>query len=98
MGIEVVMVPLVSLRNSMTTRPRAGSSRRLGLGIGDGAVAGGGGEPDIDLVSPGVSLFARTGVTGWTVISFDMAGLTANAAPYWRPEPRNPAPEQLKRG
>jgi hypothetical protein len=71
------------------------------LVIGDGAAADSGNDDACagkGFASPAVSLLARTAETGWTVIWFDMAQLTANAAPYWRPEQQHLAPARLRPG
>jgi hypothetical protein len=75
LGTDVVTAP-ESLRNSITTRPRLGSNRRVGLAIGS-AVAGCA-DCGVDsyaavLAASALSLAVRTAVIAWTVRSLDMA-------------------------
>src|ERR1700722_16906836 len=83
----------------MTTSPSAGSSRKVGLGIGDGSAAWscrGNGGTEAALASPTASLAVRTAGLGWTTMSFGMAELTANAALFWRSGRPNAAPAPVK--
>src|SRR5579872_6174940 len=82
----------------MTTRPRAGSSCRLGFGsTGEGAALGSSTATLAEPFARAAESAAATGiVTDGTVRSFDMAALTAPAAPFWRPVRADHAPGAVK--
>ncbi len=88
LGIDVVIAPL-SLRNSITTSPSAGSSRKVGLMIGEGIGAGSDGSAAWLVTAFGstaLSLPARATATAWTEISLDMAALTAQRCAVLAPD------------
>lgn len=74
----MVMAPL-SLRNSITTSPSAGSSPKVGLMIGEetgaGSACGGDLFVAVTFGAKVPSLLARATAAAWTEMSVDMAGV-----------------------